>query len=407
MVFALSFATAVCVMPINDYDGNSFFGRDDVANAIIQHALDAQADTQHCRSLLIEGPANRGKSWLLCRVRERCQLTSPQAPQAQSHGQPANPPQVTSPVAVCLFTKDHAQSLDLYDLVARLWAALYPCVPALLWPQSILDGDEEEIKVRKLSDFFHQSPSDAARLIEVVIQELEGTRPPAYLVVLVDGLDEFERGDLERFEREFLSPLFRSSRVRLIASRRSEVVTHTWKSYLVRLHTHLRPLEAFPAIAAEQQVDNRFQHAGSPLRFATDLRPLFKFYEGQNPGANTFFVRCALSHRASGHRELVTYDEIKACVLELSRSGQYTTPIADQDFEWLNTIVKQFPEIGKMGAPRHEFNPVLNGISDKERNDWLGRLQERGIVVVELNGLCKVHEEFVALCQEWEARRTP
>jgi len=232
MVFVLDVSPCMSsrVMPINNYDSNSFFGRDDVANAIIKQALDGQANAQQSRSQLIESPAKRGKSWLLCRIQELVRHNALSPPAAQQ--QQSSTSQTTTRVAVCLFTNEHAQSLNVCELVAWLWLALYPHFPHLPWPPSILNSDTEQEKISKLCAFFQLQQFDTSRLIEVAKEDLENSDPTVYLIILVDGLDEFEKKKLGRFEREFLSVLFSSDKVRVVASRRSESASKNYRRCL-------------------------------------------------------------------------------------------------------------------------------------------------------------------------------
>jgi hypothetical protein len=378
-------------MPIEDYNAAAFFGRYEIVERVIGQALDPYADQKLRRSQLLEGPAKRGKSWVICGIRDR--LRHPPSSPTTPADEAAPPTPLRA--AVCLFTNNDVKALDLHTLVAKVWLALNPYVPPLSLMHSVSPADPEATQTRKLRDFLFRSNSDVAQLIAITIRELEGTTPPVYLVVLADGLDEF--GALEPFERTFLQDLFSSDRVRLVASRRSEVFTAGWKTRLIRRQTYNQSLDTFPSAAAEQQLNSLV-----PPHGYRRLSPLFTFYKWQNPGANSFFAERAVANERKQAAALIMRDDVRRCILELSRSARHLDPIAEKDFEHLNAVVKQFPNIGASDVSRHHLNPVLGGMGDLERNSWLARLQERGIVMVLTNGLCSVHEEFVALCQEWE-----
>jgi hypothetical protein len=369
------------------YDRRIFVGREELIQEIIEQALGPQANIQQYRSQLIEGPARRGKTWLLYRVGE---ILVEQ-----------------SPAIVCFFSKNdaHYPNLNHYFLAAKLWLSLRNYVPSHLWPTSFSNQAPEAQQLQELHDFLQHTQPDPTRCLETFVSLLEQTDEIIYLIVLVDALDSFERQQLELFELRFLAQLFNSSKVRLIATRRSEVITHSWKSYQLRLHTHRKSLRPFNSAEAIQQFNHLLNIARLSLDFSTDLQPLFRYYSGQNPGANTFFIKKVRQNYLNEDTILISADDIKDCILELSRSGRHSAAISATDLDWLTTVVHNFPSIGSTSVPHPGFSKYLTGTSDKVRNDWLGRLQDRGIVVMEINGLVRVHEEFVALCQDFEAKR--
>lgn len=382
-------------MPVDDYDRGSCFGRDEIVDAIISLVF---SDRPQYRGLLIEGPANRGKSWVVCRTRDK--LTDPAELSAIIPDAP--------PVAVCLFTHRsgyrNGRSFDPLWLMAEVWWALYAYLPNLFWPKNLPADAAKDQAIVALYDLFVRDRREATDLIALVDEELGKALSPVCLAVLVDGLDEFD--DLKIFERQFLEPLARSPAVIVIASRRSQVRGASWVTFLLRTITRDTPFDIarLDLNAAIKQIDTYFSAHNSSLKF-TNLQPLFKYYVWQNPGANKHFSDNAINNRKATNPHLISTADIHKCILVLSTSGRYPSPISTQDFDWLIAVVRGFPQIGVTEVLIHKLNPVLSqaagrNVSDKERNEWLGRLQERGIVVLRKSGQCLIHEEFAALCQE-------
>lgn len=393
-------------MPVSDYDRDSFVGRDDLAEQIVRRICTAPPQK---RSLLIEGPANRGKSWLLCRANEK--LVDHQSLTALIPGCPR--------VATLLFDKKdetrEAQSpFDPLWLVACLWWELRDLWGPLqlFQPNGLATGGARAAGRGHLHAVFRQLGADAQSLLLQVTKALASANGQYLLALLADGLDELSF--LSEIERQFVEPLSRSPYVRIVASRRTQVPAARWMTFSVRPQGREEEttisVERLSVEDAEEQLNRYFMREGAALRFA-DLAALFQHYRWQNPGANRRFADDAIVNQRGGAPRLVTEENVRACLLQLSRSHRYDAPISDEDFAGLLAVVASFPAIGTSEVPAHDLNAVLAAaagrasLGDKERNEWLGRLQDRGIVVRRKNGQCLVHEEFAALCQEWEAQR--
>lgn len=380
-------------MPVEDYRPESCFGRDGIVDRVI---LEALAGKPTHRGLFLQGPANRGKSWVICRLRDK--LMDAVALAALLSNTPVPPP---PPVVVCLFTHDSGRQAGSFDslwLVAEVWESLRRYRPGLLWPGNLAPGADKKEAIQALYDLFVQDGRGTAALIAVLDEELKKGGATVSLVLLVDGLDEFR--ELRRFEREFLEPLARSDEVLVIASRRSNVRGASWDTFLLRRITREQPidLDQLDPTAARRQLDSYFSEQQSQLQF-DDLEPLFNHYAWQNPGANRRFADDAIANDQQRTPRLIMRENVERCVLELSRSARHPQPIAHQDLDWLVTVVRAVSHIGSAGEAPHKLKVIL-GASDKECNDWLGRLQERGIVMLQKSGKCLVHEEFASLCRE-------
>lgn len=378
-------------MPVSDYDPNSFVGRDDLVHEIVLRV----AKNSGTRKLLVEGPANRGKSWLLCRIRDT--LNDP----ALLTTIVASPP----PLVATLFSSEDCHPFDLHKLVACLWLNLQPLTPALLQQLGPPPPPAAQWAPQSLSAHFAQRSFgfDPQQLLDMLLSELAKVNPQSLAVLIVDGLDEFS--NLDSLERQFVEPLFRSSQVQIIASRRSEINVG-WTTFLLKpSEKDLLNLEELSEQLAREQINRRFARHGSALQFDV-LEPFFTYYRWQNPGANSYFVDQAVNQHQAEQTPLVSKSDIRGCILTMSQSGRFTSPVSQQDLDWLIEVVRDFPEIGRQDVPLFRLRATLkrasggSPVEDSERNAWLSRLQERGIVVRRLNGQCQVYEEFVALCHE-------
>src|SRR5262245_33841552 len=123
-------------MPIHNYDGLMFVGREDIAEQIITLALDPKAFEQRRRSILIEGPSNRGKSWLLCRV---CELLDRQQPRQS---------------IPCLISIADPFNNDTLEYIAKLWIVAHPHISHLFWPQIVSSATSFHQQLSELSTYF-------------------------------------------------------------------------------------------------------------------------------------------------------------------------------------------------------------------------------------------------------------
>lgn len=392
-------ADTISSMPVSDYESTSFVGRDDIVDDVIQRAFSVNSQS---RIIMIEGPANRGKSWLLCRTQEKLQNSATRAATALNY----------PPIVPCFFTSDHASPFEPLRLIAWVWWFLHPYLSDLSLPAHITDSTQTANAVEILHNQFIRDGADAQTRILQVTNKIEAATSPIILALLVDGLDEFD--DPELFVRHFVEPLVRSPNVRLVVSLRSQVRTARWQTFSIRRLLRKDDqisLGHFDVLDAKEQINRYFELQGAPLSFA-NLVPLFRHYTWQNPGANRRLADCAIANQNRGAQTLISGDDVRDCLMHLSLSNRFDHPISGADFDWLTAVVGSFPTIGSSEVPSHKLNEVLTKVAqhhvgDLERNAWIGRLQERAIVVHCPNGQCLVYEEFAALCQEWEAQRTP
>lgn len=379
-------------MPVHDYDPGSIVGRDDLVRKLIQRIF---SNLPGDRGLYLEGPAKRGKSWCVCRLREM--LNDPVAFQASVPAQTS--------IAVVLYThtssEKNGKPFDPLWLMAQLWCELRPHLPNLFWPTHVPSGISP---VQAVYDQFVQDGRDAEVLSAIVKNELNSIGQPLYLVVLVDGLDEFSY--LQRFEREFLASLGLSDRVLTVASRRSQARGIAWETYALRriVPEEAYSLEPLSVAAAEEQLKRLL---GGQASLVNRLMQEFRFYRWQNPGVNKLLIEYAIKNSAQA--ELVSAVDIRSCLLEMTKSGLYQQPIADQDLDWLISVVRKQSIDGSKAIAIHKLDGALalaagRSVGNNERNKWLGRLKDRALVELRDSSLCRVHEEVAALCREKEPK---
>lgn len=385
----------------SDFDNDGFFGRDQFIVRIID-TLTGSGATASYRSILVEGPSQRGKTWLLQKIAHQLEVNLP------------------CEVIVCLFEgrtfpKERAIPAVLTSagsfsdgelanrLFSQLWTVVYRCCGTLPWPTGLDQSDPE--LWGKIQQFLKQyTPS---KLIEELHEKIDQANIPILLIIL-DGMDEVEEQLLKVFEREFMAVLFRNPRVRLLASRRVDSINHRWRTPIIRLQNKFEKLERYdgpeeqPANPQAKQIKHLL--STSSLTFKNLQRQMVSAYPWASPGANAFLVR-----RARAHGGVITDKDIRDCLQYLMRSSRDPNPtdnqIDDQTFDYIARMIKDFPDIDTQGAPRYEINDVLGGMSDKERDAFLGRLQDRGIGNFGNSGNYFIHTDFVELFGELQARK--
>ena len=119
------------------------------------------------------------------------------------------------------------------------------------------------------------------------------------------------------------------------------------------------------------------------------------FYSWLNPGANAFLINCALD-------EIKQLPKVCAreCLKFLLGAAQDVPSIDSHEFEYIHQMVIQFPEIDEQGVPRHKLNSVFGNMSDRQRDEFLGRLQGRGIGYFGNSGNYVLHSDFGQLFRE-------
>ena len=375
----------------DEYDPEGFFGRDDLVEHIIKTLADPQAEQQRSRAMLVQGPASRGKTWLLCRVHEWLSDSARYRPLLAEKG--------VDRLAVCFFKGDDFQSHEraypdeqvqelIHHLLAMLWEALHAHCPGLPWPRNIQTDKPSERRAGILDMLKGSHHQTLQNLITAQIDQVE----LPVLIIILDGMEEIDPGLLKNFEFEFLHELFRNPRLRLLASRRVDSPAYVWRKPLIKLQNKVFPLTPF------QSSDEQIAHLIGPEKPQSDVEAIkdqMKMYTWGNPGANAFLVDCA---RKNGDQ--IAEECIQTCLEHLMRSAGQSEPIDPRYFDYVRQMATQFYGIHSQGIGRDKLNQVLGGASDHDRDTILGHLQSRGIGYFGKSGNYVLHPEFVELFQE-------
>lgn len=366
------------------YESAGFFGREDIVARIIDVLRDPQADQLRQRAVLVEGPAGRGKTWLLCRIHEQLQ----------------------SDVAVCFFKgTDFAprhiewseQAIEelTRQLLARLLDVVHAYCPTLPWPRDTAHDTDTE-RLAKIVQLLGQwQPQNLLQLISATI---DADKLPILLIIL-DGMEEIEAEILKIFEFKFVHELFRNPRVRLLASRRIKSITHQWKRPLIKQQKKDIVLDMFDS--PEDQIAYLFQTKGATEAPSVEFKQQMTTYTWFNPGANAQLVGCAMANN-----NLITHDCIRACLIELMQSVRDPSSITAIEFEYIYRMATQFADIDTVGVARHLLNSVFDDVNDKKRDEFLGYLQSRGIGFFGESGSYILHSDFVQLFRELHSRKS-
>jgi hypothetical protein len=270
------------------------------------------------RSVLVEGPAQSGKSWLIHRVAERL-------------GEDRD-----IVTRVCII---HSTDVALHGpfawvkLIERLWEAVQELVPSSLHPDLALTlGADSEEQVRQWV------AAIAAALIEAQQQAV------FVLVLAVDGLDEFTPETLDQLEEIVIVPLYRCKRVRLLSTRRMES-SPFWSSYELKHPTitasddkYRYKLDDFDDIEDQiAKLSTTYQFQAGWLK--TQLSEQFSW---RNPGVNTFLARWAGLNRG-----VVSADIIELCIKYLLLPGNDVRQLMNLDNDNFRARVEALVDMQK------------------------------------------------------------
>ncbi|NTU80156.1 MAG: ATP-binding protein [Chloroflexales bacterium] len=359
------------------YRTELFLGRNQIATQLVQAICQALIGAEAVRSLLVEGPASQGKTWLLHRVAE---LTR----------------ECTNRIIVCWFHGpdfwNDEEPLPFEqvrgDLLVRLWQTIDEAIPdALRWPESVRQADPPRERARKFS---HESVES---LVREAIRVLETT--PYRLLLVVDGLDEIPSAAIDDFSDGMIAALFRCPQTRLLWSRRVDS-RHTWKDVEIKNRRHKFDLRDYDAY--EQQINQILDSSG--LTFADHIAPQMQAYQWGNPGANAF-----LCDRVVSNGGLIKGDDIRECILFLMRSPTHPHG-SPPDFNRLSQAIQRHPRPDNPGISRMKLAELWNMRPDKQFNDFLGQLEERGIGFPSIpdGRSFVIYRDFVELFREYHVK---
>ncbi|NNJ11779.1 ATP-binding protein [Chloroflexales bacterium ZM16-3] len=368
----------------------SFFGRQEISEEIFQALTDPQARANKAASLLVEGPAGRGKSCLLDHILRRLRgLEDPPIVYFCSIKADVQPP-----------------TPQWFPLIARLCLAINRHAPPTGWGpddwpfNKIGPDDNEQALTEKLGEF------DVSSMIGAIIPALR--RLKRGCILIVDGLEETELGLLREFEREVVEPLFSYEGMRILASRRVDSQQFSWSRFTIRAQTKPIALPRFdqePAHSSRpetRQIDQILadnEVADEQLSAIRDqIMASIPAYTWGNPLANRLLIEAAL--RRSPHS--LTGDDIGAVLRQIIAPPRPLSPPnqswdSDMILDMLLQIARRFPTIDQ-GAPRREIAALLN-LENRQRDALLGYLQECGVGHFRHDALYPIHTEFVQLLQ--------
>jgi len=370
-----------------DFQTKEFIGRNPLVADLVATLIDPAADQQRKRSVILSAPAKRGKTWTLRRVEEVL----------YSHGN----------IAPCFYTGDDFQNQSApafpilsFDLLCPLWKKVHQLVPNLPWPKTILPQDTTEEQHQKLLAYLRGFP--LAHLLEAIHTRTNNDHPDLLIVLILDGMDEIATDILHAFEREFVAPLFRHKRVRLLASRRIVNPSQSWSEFRPKLQTRHQDLEGFDS--SREQIKRLLKNHGVSTNCAHFQAQMKTKYSWSNPGANHFLVRCASRH--GGILEKACIEGCIRCLIQASRPlDPARLSLSDDDvILYIGLMVKQFSAIEKLGAARPDLNAIFGGVSDDQRDEFLNHFQERGIGYLGDQNNFIIHSDFVELFLELQKR---
>ncbi len=368
----------------------SFFGREAISDTIIQALTDPQARARKAASLLVEGPAGRGKTCLLDHIHERLRnLEDP-------------------PIICCFSIKSDVQppAPQWFALIARLCLAIHRHAPpagwgADDWPLALIARQDDEAAVAaKLREFNHST------MIGAIIPALR--RLGRRCILIIDGLEETDLDQLREFERAVIEPLFSYEGMRILASRRVDSQQFSWSRFPIRAQTTpvslLRfdqepPQSSRPETRQIEQILAERNVGEAQIEFVRDqIIASIPAYTWGNPLANRLLVEAALSHSPYS----LTDGDIRTVLRQIIAPPR---PLPPPDPSWepdvildtLLQIARRFPTIDQ-GAPRREIAALLD-LENRQRDALLGYLQECGVGHFRHDALYPIHTEFVQLLQ--------
>jgi hypothetical protein len=346
------------------YDPSLFVGRQAELAMLLERLLDEEADAKRHRCIVIEGPGQRGKTWLLARLSDEL-LQHP-----------------TRPIVLYLTSRELAQDApDREELFKRFLVRPWDAAQQIVRNIPELQDKAPALSVVSSGQF---AEFVLERIIEIFITPLTTIPGKIYFIVIIDGIEEIPSDILVEFENLFIAPLFRNHNVRIVAARRMSE-EKPFKRFIVSRQIRFEPLEGFdkaPALNntvplfAKEQVERLIDNLrvrSKQISFTFDhFRQQTRHYVWSNPGANALLVQCAIQHGGQ-----LTYQCLDSCLQQLCASAGAGKALDEQDMGRLFALVRVFPNLHQ-GQDLASIGKEL-GMDDRDRNTFIGRLIERGI----------------------------
>jgi hypothetical protein len=263
-------------------------------------------------------------------------------------------------------------------------------IPSLA-PPAVGPHDTPEEQREKVAQYVMEDP---VNLFRDFAERLEAAEPSHVLVLIVDGIDEFEEPILHALEDYFIEPLFAYSCVRLLSSRRVRSATHRWIRFTIKQHLLPEPVVIEPFDAPDIQVAKLL--SGTPYNFG-QIRALTPHYSWQNPGANDFLVERFTENGGSLSKE-----DFVDCLKQLMRSVRTgKRDINEIYFRYLGQLIASPLDLSApQGVARYEIKRILGEVADSEINAFLAHAQERGIGYSASSATFRIHTHIVELFKQ-------
>lgn len=382
------------------YNSTLFVGQaqHELAETLAGHLLTTSSDAQYKRSIILEGPPEGGKSWMLVKTHELIDKTR------------------IRPITLFVTSADFRAPASHPDvlfrpILARLWRA---AVEQTRGTRSMVGRRPVKVPPKTEAELA-QAPLDVA--LYELCSTIERIKPLRYILIFFDGMEEVKELSqpvdedlLYAFEQLFIVPLFKYQNARMLAARRANGSAQ-WRTFTVKPQTKIEQLKPFTAGAQqfEQWVElqNRELAAGQKITLSFDeLQDQTRPYQWNNPGANHCLIRQATALNSPPRKQM-----LNDCIdLLLKSPGDEPMGLADK--QWLLALIADAAlasldrepgeGVAKIGESLNRFTGTTVSVS--LRNAFLSRMHNRGAGT--LNGrFFHVPPEIVALGRALQDRQ--
>jgi hypothetical protein len=353
-------------MNINHLSGYSrklFVDRSAISRDLMSQLLETSPGPGFRRSIIVEGAGGLGKSWLLEHLKSNFEENATK--------------DLQNTVLVLLIKSSRFKGIVDQGGVNKL---------ALEFLNELLNQLGTSLNVEKIN-----SSEDFVRdFITLLINR----RPQPYLIMLFDGMEEVVDQTLEgsnfdvlyAFEKNFLAPLLKYPRSRLLASRRTKSTAY-WKTFIIKPLTKVQKLPPLDIetldnnviLPADQQFEKLAELRSDKKGGGFDeLRTLVPYYTWRNPGINTRLIDAYLSEGR------ITYETLQN-IIDTLLASPTGVPLDSSDRSKLFKLIMTLgTKIDGESFRLSDLNEILGFTLDNiERNTFVRRLQEYGIGTLE------------------------
>lgn len=344
---------------MTDCSPDNFVDREEISDAVVERLL---LKTTKQRSIIIQGAGQSGKTCLLSKIQHLLSINRQKT--------------IVIKIISDDLNKQHTHIDALfYLLLERVWKVVEEALINVATPPG------SPIFNRSLDELIRYSGNIGIAL-NYLAEELSKIKPPLYLIILFDGVEEIDHELLEQFERDFLAPLFKQTFVRIATTSRAvaegsaKSPWHTWmkqRTDLLRLNDfdhdplldrgyHIVAMKQFTQLQARKVI-------GDELSFE-EVRSQLRHYRWNNIGVNATLMRAAAL--VGGQ---ITTPALDDCLNTLLQNAK-REPLSALNVDYLWTLVKRFPTL-EDGLDIAQINSCLE-MEDIARNDFMGKLAQGG-----------------------------